>query len=283
LRRVVCLTIRAYREGDETKVVDFFNEHFKNFIHLPKTVDSWRWSYLKRPEVSTEGIFVVERANKIVGYAVVGIPRGGMHLARLYEYCYPEGDKAVATGLMKRCISYARRNKALGMIFVPNKLDESFLDLYQKMGFISRPNKYHVLTYPINDFQYYEKIFDALNDRIEKLPSCKKALEGSNSNFSVHLKPSHEAFDSRTSFAVQIQNGKFNVKPEETGTFDATIECDTTTFIKLIVGTVDLTRAFVTRKIKVSPVWKFSLVLGIFSKLPPPSPIYIPYGEWLTH
>lgn len=283
MRRVVYLKIRTYEEGDDAKLVDFFNEHFKDFIYIPKTVDSWRWGYLKRPDVSPEGIFVAEKANKIVGYAVVGIPKGGMHLARLYEYCLLEGDKAIALGLMKHCISFARKNKALGIIFVPCKQDEIFLDLYQKLGFISRPNQYYVLTYPIDDFKFYEKIFDTLNDRIEKLPSYRKTLDDSDSNFLIHLKPSHETFGSHISFTIKLQSGKFNLKPEETGTFDAIMECDTTTFVRLLIGTINLTKALITRRIRVSPLWKFSLVFKIFSRLPPPSPIYIPYGEWLTH
>ena len=277
------MKIRTYEEGDEAQIIEFYNEQYKHFIHVPKTVDSWRWSYLERPDVSTEGIFVAESANKIVGYAVVGIPKGGMHLARLYEYCHLQDDKAAASGLMNRCIRFARKNKALGMIFVPCKQDEVAPELSQKLGFISRPNKYYVLTYPIDDFKFYKKIFDAFNDRIEKLPSHKKTLGETNSNLLMRLKPSNEAVSYSTSFIVQTQNGKFILKPEETGTFDAIIECDTTTFVKLLFGNIKLTNAFVTGRMKISPFWRFPLVSKIFSQLPPPSPVFVPYGEWLTH
>ena len=278
------MNIRTYREGDEVELADLFNERFKHFIgHALKTVDFWRWCYLKRPDISPEGIFIAERANRMVGYAVVGIPRGGMHLARLYDYCFLEGEKAAALDLMRHCISFARKNKALGIIFVPCRKDEIALELCRRLGFISRPNKYHVLAHPINDFKFYEKIFGVLNSQTEKLSSCGKTLEGLNSILVIHLKPFQKTPGSYRSFTIQIQNGKFNLRSEETEAPDAIVECDTTTFIRLLFGTVGLTKALIMRRIRISPFWKFPLVFKIFSRLPAPYPVYIPYGEWLTH
>jgi len=280
---VTSLKIRTYREGDEAELTNLFNEYFKHFIHTSKTVDFWRWCYLKRPDVSPEGIFIAERANRIIGYAVVGIPKGGMHLARLYDYCFLEGDKATALELIGHCISFARKNKALGIIFVPCKQDEIALELCRKFGFISRPNKYYVLAHLINDFKFYEKIFDVLNSQTEKLPSCRKILEDLNSNLVIRLRPFQKTLNSYRSFTIQIQSGKFNLTSGETETFDAIVECDTTTFVKLLFGTIRLTKALIMRRIRISPLWKLPLVFKIFSRLPVPYPVYIPYGEWLTH
>jgi len=281
---VISLKIKTYKEGDEAELVDLFNERFKHFIgHLPKTVNFWRWCYLERPDVSPEGIFIAERANRFVGYAVVGIPKGGMHLARLYDYCFLEGDKAAALGLMRHCISFAMKNKALGIIFIPCKQDEIALELSRRLGFISRPNKYHVLTYPINDFKFYEKIFDVLNSQTEKLPSCRNTLEDLNSNLVIRLKPFKKTHYSYRSFTVQIRSGKFNLRSEETETFDAIVECDTTTFVRLLFGTIRLTKALIMRRIRISPLRKLPLVFKIFSRLSVPYPVYIPYGDWLAH
>ena len=66
-------SIRTFRGGDESTLAALSNEVHKQYIgFVPRTAQYWKWSYLRRPDVNPEGIFIIERSEgEVIGYGVV--------------------------------------------------------------------------------------------------------------------------------------------------------------------------------------------------------------------
>lgn len=66
--------LRPFRSGDETTLVDLFNQAFRDYGgFVPRTPEHWRWSILQRPGVEPEDVRILEREadGTVVAYGVV--------------------------------------------------------------------------------------------------------------------------------------------------------------------------------------------------------------------
>jgi acetyltransferase (GNAT) family protein len=62
--------VRAYRAGDEGPIVELSNRALEPYAGwMPRTVEYWQWSILRRPGVSPEDVLVLESDERVVGYA----------------------------------------------------------------------------------------------------------------------------------------------------------------------------------------------------------------------
>jgi len=65
-------SVRAYRAGDEGPIVELSNRTLAPYAGwMPRTVEYWQWSILRRPGVTPADVLVLESDGRIVGYAAV--------------------------------------------------------------------------------------------------------------------------------------------------------------------------------------------------------------------
>ncbi len=97
-------TIRSYQAGDEVLLVDLANRaHAPYAGPVPRTVEHWRWSILRRPGVTPEDVLLLVTGNgAVLGFGVLG-PAGVV-----LELCLDPGlvgaERAVAAGALKTAL-----------------------------------------------------------------------------------------------------------------------------------------------------------------------------------
>jgi hypothetical protein len=64
--------VRAFRSGDEGRIVELSNETLAPYAGwMPRTAEYWRWSVLNHPGLNPSDILVLECEGQIVGYAAL--------------------------------------------------------------------------------------------------------------------------------------------------------------------------------------------------------------------
>ena len=64
--------IRAYRSGDDERLVDLWNRCYSRYAGVvTRTLEYWRWTILARPGVKPEDILVLASGEQVLAYGVV--------------------------------------------------------------------------------------------------------------------------------------------------------------------------------------------------------------------
>ena len=64
--------VRTYRPGDENLIIELSNRSLAPYAGwVPRTLENWRWSILRRPGIRTTDLLLLESGGKLGAYAVL--------------------------------------------------------------------------------------------------------------------------------------------------------------------------------------------------------------------
>lgn len=254
--------VRTFRQGDEIVLVHLFNRVYEDFAgFVPRTPEYWVWCCLSRPDVNEESIVIVNKEEKIVGYAVVG--KSG----NIWELCYdPMYDgEVVVSKLLNWALDYLRNvGSDFVMLNAPVK-DEVVRKVCQELDFAETPPSFMFVS--VLDFS--RLICEILRSRKEMLDICGV--------FWFRLKncPSW----GNDSFCIQVRKDDVSVMEEVVNNPEMVIDADMSTLISCIFGTENIWNALVTSKVRFRPFWKIRKFLKLFSLLQVKSPWFMPRAD----
>jgi hypothetical protein len=68
----VASQVRTYRPGDESLIIELSNRCLAPYAGwVPRTLENWRWSILRRPGIRTTDLLILESEGKLGAYAVL--------------------------------------------------------------------------------------------------------------------------------------------------------------------------------------------------------------------
>jgi putative sterol carrier protein len=254
---------RPFAYGDEAAIVELFNSTFKDYAgYVPRTVEYWKWSCLQRPDVTTEGIMLACKGNKIVGYIVLG------KTGNIWEFCYDKTEKAelIVSELLIFAVNYLEKAKAESILLNYPSKDAVVKKVCKKLGLAESPPEYvsiSVLNFP-------RLISDILKE------SGKESKINCSISFKLHKSPTSLS----KCFYADLKNGKITIleqnnlcKPE------IVFEMDEGILLLFILGKINGARALLFSKMRVKPLWKIRKALKILSLLKNNSPWYMPRAD----
>jgi putative sterol carrier protein len=242
---------RTFRDGDESKLVALFNEaHDKYAGFVPRTENYWCWCCLDRPDVTREGIIVLEeeKGEKIVGYTVVG--KSG----NVWELCVdPSVDrKYVVSVLFENAISYLRKVNADQMILNVPSDDLVMQEACAQLDFFELPPDQMFVG--VTDF---EALIGALAKNMkERLGDFKETVTFRLLNARSWINPV---------FSVKIDDGVQVFENAVPSGFS--IEVDSDVLAAILLGNVNPFAMVLKGKLKVSPFWKFRKAMSLLNAL----------------
>ena len=241
---------RTYKEGDETEIVQLFNCIHKNYAgFVPRTSDYWRWSCLKRPDVESEGILVVNDGEKIIGYAVVG------KTGNIWEFCYdPAYDgNAIVAIILEWSANYVENAGGDCVVFNAPSNDQLLREVCVNLGFAEKSPPCMFLN--VLDFPQF--IFEILNSKRDKLVKYDEDI------LFKAVKPL-PWYDGKS--LIEIRNGMVSVNQKtDDNKPSVIIEADVSTIVSCILGTQGLLKSFFYFRIRVKPFWKSFKILKLLS------------------
>jgi hypothetical protein len=253
-------TTRTFTDGDESAIVELFNSTFRDYAgYVPRTVEYWKWACLQRPDVTTDGIILVCKDNKIVGYAVLG------KTGNIWEFCYDKTEKAerIVTELLTYAIDYLERAKAESILLNYPIKDGVVKKVCKKLGLAESPSEY--MSISVLDFP--RLVNDILTDKVKERKINGTIL------FNLHRS---SLFNS---FSANIQNGKVSLKQDILAKPEITFDIDAETLLLFILGKINGPKALISSKIHIKPLWKIRKALKILSLLKNDSPWYMPRAD----
>ena len=265
-------SLRTFREGDEERLAVFFNKTYERYFgFVPRTSQYWKWSYLLRPDIDPEGIFIIEGIGdqETKGYAVV------CNSGAVYEICiHPGEDRDIIVSiLLPKIESYARDQGAKHVLISVPPGDKTLREWFTK----SEYHKYY--TYmagiPLNFPELIRQIMEA------RLFSGLDKLKG---KFLIHLSKDGRRFRSPSflfdELFILIEEGKVCAEPDvKSHQADFTIKMDVFTFTSIILGTKSILTTVLRGDIRVTPFWKFYKAVELLSLMVIPYPWYVPLGD----
>ncbi len=261
--------VRNYRDGDETDLVELFNEVYSNYAgFVPRSREYWRWCCLERPTVKNDGIRVVEKSGTIVAYAVVAIElTEGKVQANVLDFCHKHDEgEAPVRDLVEWITEYAGANKVDAISFDAPLDDDLLRRVVKEHGFSEFPHVIPLLM--INDFA----------GLVQRIATSRSMPPNLNQVFHVYLSDATTLPDNV--LTLEVGKGKFEAKPGKAGV--ATVEVTTTvdTFTSCLFGVANTTKAVLRSKIKVRPFWKLTDVIKLFSAIQLVDPWFIPAADF---
>jgi hypothetical protein len=253
---------RKYAQGDETALVLLFNNEHTNLAgFVPRTVEYWRWCCLKRPDVSEEGILIMEKENKIVGYVVVG--KSG----NIWELCYDSSQKSkiIVSKLLAWAEDYARSvgsNSVVLNAYVKDSVvrevckDMDFAESHPELMFLS------VLDLP----QLMREVLQAKNQSL-----------GSNEAFWLNLKNCPPwCVDS---FGIMLSKKDIVILEKPNTLSTVTIDVEMSTLVALMFGAKGVFRALLSSKIRFDHLWNVFKVIRFIRLLQVKSDWFTPRAD----
>jgi len=258
--------IRTYRRGDEEELVRLFNDAHKDYAGFTlRTPEFWLWLCRNRPGVHEEGIFIAETDDEVLGYAVVS------DFGDVLEFCY----KANQTGeenvlkLLEAIEGYVK-NAGAGSITLNAPADDPIIrSACSRLGYAESSPSY-ALQLSVVDLPGF--IREILLSKLKKMRT--------HSGEEILLKIGQPSTTDYDYIALRIRNNDLWVERKRTENPDFTIQTDKGTLISYISRNSSFVRGILTGKIKVSPFWKLSRALTLFSLLELDAPWYFPLGDY---
>lgn len=246
-------SVRAFEQGDESDIVSLFNKEYGKYGGFPdKTVEYWRWSYLQRPDVKPDGIFVVQdEKSQLSGYAVVG------DSGNIWELCYDsekDGEEIISI-LLSSSISYLNKLDAPSAALNAPVNDELLSQQCRKFGFSTRSSPLICLS--IIDYQ-----------ELLTLIITGRHLE-SQMDQEITIRLRNGKSSAKDSLFLTLKDGKVQASSEigNDSINGIYLETDEMTFSGLILGDLSPTKSYLSFKLMIRPFWKSYSALRFLSSL----------------
>jgi hypothetical protein len=256
-------SLRSYSEGDENEIVPLFNKAYQHFAGFtPRTIDYWKWCIPSRPNVENEGIVVVTRSKKIVGYAAMETT------GSILEFCYnPNRDrKEIVSMLLTWCIDYARHRGAASISLAAPVQDDIIGQMCKELDFTVEP--FPALFLKVQDLhQILEKI---CNQKVKFERRLRETIL-----FDLKETPSSRA----SNVTLRIEKGMTTVGTEDLKP-TIVLESDLSTISACIFGSRRLYSAILKRHLRVQPWFKIPKAVKILSQLCLTDPWYVPGADF---
>jgi hypothetical protein len=253
--------VRTYCEGDDSRLVSFFNETFKDYAgFVPRTLDYWSWYYRSRFDVEDNGIIILEQGGRIVAYSVVG------NTGNLWEFCYDtknERAEEIANLLMLKSVAYATSKGADEIKLHAPESDQIIRRVCMEMGFTSTRFQYLFLS--VLDFRRL------LSTILEK--SDTKELEGN--TFQIILTDAPSWMEKIIS--VDFNRPQASIQPVTASTVK--IEMSILTLSETIFKKKGLWWRLLKREIRIAPFSKTLKTLKFLGKLRLGDSWFTPLGD----
>lgn len=255
------LTSRNFQKGDELSLVNLFNKQFSSLVgFVPRTVEYWTWSCLKRPDVDDEGILVVKRNEEVLGYIVVG--KSG----NVWELCYdPQYEgKTIVTTLLNWALDYSKRKGCDSLAINAYAQDSLLNEVCRELDFAQS------LPDPV-----FLSVLD-LPELICRILRAKGlSLNGESVFwFNLHNCPSW----CLSSFGIKIGNNRVAVLKDPVDS-KITIDVDMDALVVLLFGKKNVLKSILTSKVRFSPFWNVLKVNYFLSNLQVKAPWFIPRAD----
>lgn len=239
--------VRSFRDGDEKLIVELFNEVYAGYGgHVPRTVDYWRWSCLKRPDVDQRGVFLAFEGQTLRGYIVAGSS------GNIWEYCVADGEEQAAQTLLTEALKYL---EAVGVssanVNVPR--DSSAVRALTEAGF--------------NEVQAERMFITTMSPAslIRALASSRKETLSDESNDDLLVKLHHAPFGTGSDFSVNLRRGSVDVVEGSSTKTSVVVELAFMDFLSIIFDGSSAGRLLLAGKLRVKPFWKLRSALRLLS------------------
>jgi hypothetical protein len=239
--------VRSFTGGDEKLIVELFNEvHAGYGGYVPRTVDYWRWSCLKRPDVDEHGVFLAFDGQKLLGYIVAGSS------GNIWEYCVANGEEQAARALLAEALKYleavgvssANVNVPRGAAAVGALAEAGFGEVQAERMFITTLSPASLVR--------------AL------LSSRKETLLGeSDDHFAVRLH--HTPLGVGSEFSVSVRGRAAEVAEGSSPEPSVVIDLAFMDFLSVIFGGSSARGLLLAGKLRVNPLWKLRAALRFLS------------------
>jgi|Deesub1362B_J571_1020462.scaffolds.fasta_scaffold06110_3 putative sterol carrier protein len=256
--------IRNFVEGDEEKIIELFNETFKRFTgYVPRTVEYWRWCYLRRPDVRKDGIFLIfsKETGDLEGYAAVGLS------GNIWELCAKPNCEDVALILLEKAVNYLEKMGVSAVNVNVPEGDKTLNKACRKMGF-ARVDV-HKLFLGVLSFRKL----------ISMLASDKKNLS-KNFKEKICLKIKDAPFWIEKAISVSIDGERIEVTEGLTDSPTILVKTDVKTLLAILIGVLSLWRALLSLKVRVKPFWKIPVLNRFLSSLRMNPSWFWPLGDF---
>jgi hypothetical protein len=253
---------RTYVQGDETALVLLFNKEQATLAgFVPRTVEYWHWCCLKRPDVSEEGILVLEKENKTVGYVVVG--KSG----NIWELCYDSSQKAkiIVSKLLTWAEDYARSVGCDSIVLNAYVKDPLVREVCKDMDFAESPPEpmfLSVLDMP----QLMREVLQAKNQSLDlaevfwfNLKNCPPWCVDS--------------------FGIMLSKNDIVILEKPNHFSKVTIDVEMSTLVALIFGAEGVFRALFSSKIRFDHFWNVFKVFRFIRLLQVKSDWFTPRAD----
>ena len=258
---------RHFVDGDETGLAGLGQRVDQEYLRpIPKTPSEWKRRLVQRPGVRPEGVIVVERDDgEVVGYAAVGCS------GKVYDLCVSPGDEEGAfTTLLQRVERYAREQSAGQMTVAVPPGRTVLLARLKRSGYT--PWLKYVMGLPLDFPRLIELVAG------ENLSLHKRRVRGA---LSIRLEKGERRF--RTpAFAeelfLRVDNDGLQAGLGPIAA-DVTIRTDVSTFTNLILRQAGVTRAILAREVRVFPLRRVPLAVGLLSLVVMPHAWYMSVGD----
>jgi ribosomal protein S18 acetylase RimI-like enzyme len=258
-------SLRTYREGDEEEIIKLFNSVHKDYAGVvPRTVSYWRWCCKGRPDVSEDGILIVEeeQSKEIVGYAVIG--KSG----NVWEICVnPNFDKKqIVSLLLEKATEYLTKAGTDEIVLNVPAENSVLRETIEELGLTEFPIE-HMF---VGVLDFATLITQLAQNNADKLRRFEEV-------FSFRLKNARSWVDPQ--FAIKIDNGAIATVPY-TESNSILVEIDVDAFTSILIGTTNPFRLLISRKVKVRPLRKTFKTLKFFSLIQIRDPWFHPRADF---
>jgi hypothetical protein len=242
-------------------MVELFNRVYRAYGgFVPRTVDYWRWCCLERPDVKEDGVFLVFRGGRLCGYLVAGSS------GNVWEFCVDEDDKEVAKVLLDQALKYMESVGASSVnVNVPR--DAGIVENLREAGFGELPAE-RMFVSALNPAALVRALVSPSQGRIV----------GEDYELSFKLREVPYGVDA--AFSVKADEGKVEVSGGLPSVPSVVVELGFMDLLSILFEGASPRKLFLARRIKVSPFWKFSVVLGFLSAVRLKGSWYFPLSDY---
>ena len=255
---------RTFIEGDEAELVRLFNQAHDRYVgFVPKTEDYWKWCCRDRPDVSDEGIIIVEekKSRKKAGYAVAG--KSG----NIWELCVdPNTDKwRVLSIIFEVATKYLEKAHAEQMILNVPSDDLAMQEACERLNFSAvTPDQMFI---GITDF---ETLIEVLTNNSKKeLASLKETITVQLLNARPWVNPT---------FSIKVDD-EIKVFPNAMSS-SINIKVDSDVFTRILLGESKPTIELLKGKLKIRPIRKIYKALKFLNAVQIRDPWFQPSSDY---
>jgi hypothetical protein len=256
-------TVRTFRNGDESAIVELFNKVHNNFSgFVPRSVEYWHWCCLKRPDVKQDGIFLAFIDEKLCGYIVTGLS------GNVWEFCVNNDDEEVINVLLGKAEIYLDR-AGVPSVNVNLPSNTGIEEILQESGFSQTPAGRMFVT----------TLSPAGLVQALVAPRKENLMKEFDDEFNFRL--CEAPYGVSTNFFVKIHGNAIEVAEGVLSDPSIVVELELVDLLSALFGDMSATRLLFAGKLKIKPFWKFRTVVGLLSTLCLKSQWFFPLSDFI--